>query len=281
MKQTFLEIENEETLIQGQKDKEIREKTIKIETDKQIVYEKARIKLEKAHKEEERKRELEHQDLILQQRLKFEKDLTATEGKLKQVKNAKLPKLDITNFSGKVSDWLPFWNIFQAEIDATEIPEVSKFGYLKELLEPKVRAEIEGLPFNSEGYERAKNILKSEYGRTSEIINAHIQEILNLPVITWTSPVKVNEFYRILAHNVRSLQTLGKVERVNGNTRNVLDKLKGIKADLVRGQDNWQDWDLPQLVVALKKWRDINTTDNPPVTYRNEQNKPPPKRSGS
>ena len=277
VKQTILEIENEETLIQGQKDEEIREKTIKIETDKQIAIEKARLELEKAHKEEERKRELEHQDLILQQRLKFEKDLTTTEGKLKQVKNAKLPKLDITNFSGKVSDWLPFWNIFEAEIDATEMPAVSKFGYLKELLEPKVRAEIEGLPFNSEGYERAKNILKSEYGRTSEIINAHIQEILNLPVITGTSPTKVHEFYRILAHNVRSLQTLGKVERVNGNTRNVLEKLKGIKADLVRGQDNWQDWDLPQLVIALKRWRDINTTDNPP----SDQNKPPPRRPGS
>ena len=74
---------------------------------------------------------------------------------------------------------------------------------------------------------------------------------------------------------------MGKIERVNGNTLNVLDKLKGIKADLVRGQDNWQDWDLPQLVVALKKWRDINTMDNPPVNYKSEQNKPPPKRSGS
>ena len=38
------------------------------------------------------------------------------------------------------NDWLPFWNIFEAEIDATEIPAVSKFGYLKELLEPKVGA---------------------------------------------------------------------------------------------------------------------------------------------
>ena len=41
-------------------------------------------------------------------------------------------------------------------------------------------------------------------------------------------------------------------------TRSVLDKLKGIKADLVRGQENWQDWDLPRLTQALKKWRDVN-----------------------
>ena len=58
-KQTLLEIESGENLIQGQKDEEICEKNIKIEADKQVAIEKARIELEKAHKEE-RKRELEH-----------------------------------------------------------------------------------------------------------------------------------------------------------------------------------------------------------------------------
>jgi hypothetical protein len=42
---------------------------------------------------------------------------------------------------------------------------VTKFAFLKEWLEPKVRAEIEGLPSTSEGYQRAKNILKNEYGK--------------------------------------------------------------------------------------------------------------------
>ena len=41
-------------------------------------------------------------------------------------------------------------------------------------------------------------------------------------------------------------------------TNSVLDKLTGIKTDLVRGQENWQDWDLPRLAQALKKWRDVN-----------------------
>ena len=41
-------------------------------------------------------------------------------------------------------------------------------------------------------------------------------------------------------------------------TNSVLDKLTGIKADLVRGQENWQDWDLPRLAQALKKLRDVN-----------------------
>ena len=44
-------------------------------------------------------------------------------------------------------------------------PPVTKFAHLKELLESDVCESIDGLPFSSEGYERAKNILKSNYGK--------------------------------------------------------------------------------------------------------------------
>ena len=40
--------------------------------------------------------------------------------------------------------------------------------------------------------------------------------------------------------------------------RAVLDKLKGIRADLVRGEEGWRDWDFGQLLQAIKRWRDIN-----------------------
>ena len=274
VKRALSDIENDETITEREKDEAIRREVIKAETEKQVAIEKARMELERIHKEEERKRDLEHQDLILQQQMKFEKARESNVEKPKelQVKNVKLPKLSITKFSGKFSDWLSFWNTFEVEIDSTELPTVSKFAYLRELLEPNVRSEVEGLPFSTEGYERAKNILKSEYGKTSEIVNAYIQEIINLPVINGSSPAKVHDFYKTLSHNVQSLQTLGKIERVNGNTRAVLEKLKGIKADLVPGEEGWQDWDLPRLVVALKRWRDINRVVN---TNSNDDKSPP------
>ena len=80
----------------------------------------------------------------------------------------------------------------------------------------------------------------------------------SLPTVTTTDPKHVNDFYKTFLFNVQSLETIGKIERVNGMTKSVLDKLKGIKADLARGQENWQDWDLPRLTQALKKWRDVN-----------------------
>ena len=46
----------------------------------------------------------------------------------------------------------------------------TKFAYLKELLEPIVRKGIDGVPFTLEAYERAKNILQTNYSQTTEII---------------------------------------------------------------------------------------------------------------
>ena len=122
--------------------------------------------------------------------------------------HAKLPKLTTTKFGGTFEQWLPFWNKFCVEIDATDLSSVTKFAYLKELVLPKVRADIDGLPFTTEGCERAKNILKSEYG---EIINAYVNNIMSLPTIPSENPKEVDEFYKKLLYNVQSLETLGKL----------------------------------------------------------------------
>ena len=126
-------------------------------------------------------------------------------------------------------------------------------------MEPKARVDIDGFPLNTEGYEKAKKkIIKEEYGTTSEVVNAYGNNILQLPTVTNADQNKVNSFYKTLLFNVQSLETLANIERVNGMTISVLDKLTGIKADLVRGQENWQDWDLPRLAEGLRKWRDVN-----------------------
>ena len=88
---------------------------------------------------------------------------------------------------------------------------ITKFSYIKELLEPKVRATIEGLPFSTERYERANNIEKTKYGKESEIVNAHVTNIMSLPVIYGTDPNKILEFYETLSPNLQALETMGKL----------------------------------------------------------------------
>ena len=74
---------------------------------------------------------------------------------------------------------------------------ITKLSYLKELLEQKVRATIEGLPFTTEGYEQAKNILKTKYGKENEIVNTHVTNIMSLPVIYGSNPNRILEFYEL------------------------------------------------------------------------------------
>ena len=73
-----------------------------------------------------------------------------------------------------------------------------KFSNLKELVVSKVRLLIDGLPFTVEEYERAKNILKTKYGKTSEVINAYIWNMMEIPTAYGTNPVKIHEFYKKL-----------------------------------------------------------------------------------
>ena len=239
------EIEQNEEREHAQKEEE---KTAR-ERDEQLKFERAKLELQK----------------------EFNQNAGPTEKVTTQKDHVKLPTLCITKFNGTPEQWLSFWKKFEVEIDEANIAPVTKFAYLKELVEPKVREEIDGLPFSADGYEKAKTILKNEYGKESEIVHAYVRNIAALPSITGSQPQKIHQFYKTLMYNVQSLDTLGKLQEVKGNVRSVIEKLKGIKADLVRGEGNWQDWDFLQLLEALRKWKDIN-----PIESNEKINEKPP-----
>ena len=206
--------------------------------------------------------EVEFEQAKFEERIKQEQKLeeikqgpkSSTSGGGEIATKVKLPQFIISKFQGTDIDWFRFWNQFEAEIDRVNIDAIAKFSYLKELLLPKVRVHIEGLPFTPEGYERAKNILKSTYGRSSEVVNAYVQNLTSLPVIKGANPSKVHDFHAKLLTSVQALESMGKLSELNGFARATLDKLEGIKSDLVRTDDNWQKWGFSQLVDALRRW---------------------------
>ena len=123
--------------------------------------------------------EMRFEKAKLEQKQKYERKI---EEKKEQNINAKLPKLIITQFKGTPADWLWFWVQFTAEIEA-DVSQITKFSYLKELLEPQVQPSIDGLPLTTEGYERVKNILKTKFVKESKSVNAYVDSIMSLPVI--------------------------------------------------------------------------------------------------
>ena len=47
--------------------------------------------------------------------------------------------------------------------------------------------------------------------------------------------------------------------------------MRGIKTDLVRGEEEWQKWDLSRLVQALKKWEDINPVEDGDLSQKSKR----------
>lgn len=57
--------------------------------------------------------------------------------------NTRLPKLTLSSFDGDITQWLSFWDSYQAAIHSnTDLSDVQKFTYLKSLVE---RTAINGL----------------------------------------------------------------------------------------------------------------------------------------
>ena len=84
---------------------------------------------------------------------------------------------------------------------------------------PKVRALVDGLPFNTEGYETAKAILKTKFGKPSKVTNAHIQCIMSLPMITQNNVIKIHDFYEKVTTHSQALDAMGILKEINGCVR--------------------------------------------------------------
>ena len=220
----------------------------------------------------------------MQQRLEEERRIQEMKTEMKKLKKTekrrgsreddirvKIPKLVITQFEGINLAWFRFWYQYETQIDKSSLSPIFKLSYLKELLAPKARVLTDGLPFTTEGYERAKVILKSKFGKPSEVAKAHIENVISLPVINNSNPGRIHSFYEKLVTSVQSLESMGKLQNINLFVRHTLDKLSGIKSELVRSDDDWQEWTYVELVEALKKWTERNPLQS---TEKSSENNP-------
>ena len=127
----------------------------------------------------------------------------------------RLPKLELPIFDGEVVQWPAFWDQFEAVVDNFELPDVSKFVYLRSLLKGDALSAINGLTLSSQHYIIAKDILRYRFGRKERIIFAHIQQLMQLRV-NQSQSSKTIHLMRLqdeLVTHVRSLEALG----VNGD----------------------------------------------------------------
>ncbi|KAJ8974193.1 hypothetical protein NQ317_007577 [Molorchus minor] len=109
----------------------------------------------------------------------------------------KLPMIEFIKFSGKITEWLPFWSQFKI-IDAdVGITNEDKFQYLLQATLPRSRARL-----------LAIESLKSRFGRDDLLVEVYVRELLKLVLRILNDNVTLSVLYDKLEAQLRALETL-------------------------------------------------------------------------
>lgn len=88
-------------------------------------------------------------------------------------------------------------------------------------------------------------------------------------MITERNVAKVHQFYEELLFTIESLETLGNLESVQAMAYYVLvKKLEFLRSELVSHvPSDWRSWSFKELLEALHKWTDTNTTSSKRLAF--------------
>ena len=123
--------------------------------------------------------------------------------------NIKLPKLEISKFSGDPTTWQPFIDSFNAAVNnSRSLSNVEKFNYLRSFMTGDAMHAISGLSLTNNNYDEAMQLLKNRYGNSQVIISAHMNALVKLPHVD-DKLENLRKFYDDVESHIRSLTTLG------------------------------------------------------------------------
>ena len=126
------------------------------------------------------------------------------------------------------------------------------------MVNPNVRAEIANLKPGEIDYNIAWERLKSEYGQSKLVMNAHVEEIKG------SNYLEIQEFYESMSRNYDALLTMGEADMLRGFVMSTLNKIPQVRPDILRTDENWEDWDMESLINNLRQWLKSHKVDDAP-----------------
>ena len=171
------------------------------------------------------------------------------------IPRVKLPKLDLRKFDGEVSTWPTFWDAFESSIHKNPtLAPIDKFNYLNSLLMKPALDAISGLSLSASNYEEAIAILKKRFGNKQQIINRHMDILLNVSPVTNQDTRKLRELYDPLESHVRSLKSLGIPSNSYGSLLSsiIMNKLPQELRLIISREIKDQDWQPDHNMHALE-----------------------------
>ena len=124
--------------------------------------------------------------------------------------NVKLPKLEIKPFDGQPENWHEFWDSFNCTIHQSDISNVQKMTYLKNVVIGSAAATIAGFKLSNENYTQAVTLLHERYDNKQLQVSSHMNNLLRLqPITTLREVDALRDLYNKVETQIRSLENLG------------------------------------------------------------------------
>ena len=172
----------------------------------------------------------------------------------------------LPKFSGEITKFKSFWDSFDSAVNKNaHLSSVDKFNYLHALLEGQAAQAIQGLTLSESNYQLAVEILHERFGKTQQIISAHMDELLKLPTCTWDKPGQLRIICDKIKINVRGLERLGvKAEQYGSFLIPVI--MSRLRAEVrlhvarVSTKDVWETNELLKVIQAELEAREMSDT---------------------
>ncbi|XP_036341048.1 uncharacterized protein LOC118750434 [Rhagoletis pomonella] len=120
-----------------------------------------------------------------------------------------LPKLQLTKFSGKHTEWLDFYNMFKVLVhNNAGLYDIEKFQYLRSCLVDSAFRLIQSLEVTNENYHRAVELLVNRYDNKRYIFQSHLQAIFDNGALSHPTVVSLREFIDSINAHLRAMQSL-------------------------------------------------------------------------
>ena len=153
-------------------------------------------------------------------------------------RSSKLPKLQVPEFSGKITQWTSWFNTFLTVVGSdSELDDLSKFIYLKSALGPSPLATIECLELTATNYHRALGLLKDRFENKAAILQSHVTELFSLKRIKQADSAQLRTLVDNVNAQLASLKSMGKQTEI----------LEAVISHLVRSKlddetiEKWED----------------------------------------
>ena len=150
------------------------------------------------------------QELINSKKANSTQGLNTSFGQSNVSQRVRLAPIALPCFNGKIEEWRPFYDSFQAMVHGDEgLTAIQKFYYLRSSLSDMALDVIKAIPLTDVNYEVALEKLRKRYDNHSLTIQSHIRALLESPRVNTASAKELQGLSSHVGMHVAALKAIG------------------------------------------------------------------------